>query len=321
VLDQVLLPRPFGQHRLHQLAGGVQLVIAREQDGTDLLLLVALGDEVAGDDFQPAVTLPDLLPQVGGAVALAIGRVAGTAVVALVERQEIGAGALQPGGHHHRAVADRKMHQRAAREVQQRFGKRLALRLGDAVETVLVHRRVDVLGEIGLELGGRHRNAVEEQHQVDDVVVVGAALAHHAQPVGGVAGLQIRVHGQRRLELRQFQGALEAQHVHADPQQFQRAAFVQGLAQAVQQHGLGCLAMSLADGFPSLRLGGLHPGDHIGRKQCARGVIALGIAFGIQPAMGAQVLADVGLELDFVMQCQVILPCFVVRTSGPVWVP
>jgi hypothetical protein len=110
-------------------------------------------------------------------------------VVALVERQKARGRAKQARGHHHRAVAHRKVDQRPPREVQQRLGKRPSRGLGDAVKAVLVHRRVHVLREVGLELGRGHRNAVQKQHQVDDVVVPGAALAHHAQAVGGVARL------------------------------------------------------------------------------------------------------------------------------------
>ena len=55
----------------------------------DLLLLVPLGDEVAAEDFQPALPLPDLLPEVGRAMAARrVHRIARRAVVALVEGQE-----------------------------------------------------------------------------------------------------------------------------------------------------------------------------------------------------------------------------------------
>ena len=107
---------------------------------------------------------------------MSVGWITSAALVAQVEGQEVGLRPLQAGGHHHRAVAHGKVHQRAAREVQQWLGKRLALGFGQAVKAVLVHRRVDVLREVGLELGCGHRDAVEEQHQVDDVVVVGGRV-------------------------------------------------------------------------------------------------------------------------------------------------
>ena len=238
-------------------------------------------------------------------MACRVGRVARPAVVALVERQKARGRALQACGHHHRAVADGKVDQRTTRKVQQRLGKRPALRLRDAVKAVLVHRRIHVLGEVGLEFDGSHRNAVQEQHQVDDVVVPGAALAHHAQAVGGVAGLQIRVHGQRGLELRQLERALEPQQVNAHTQHLQRAPVVQRLAQAVQQHGLGSGAVVLGQRLPGLGLRGLHPGQQVSRVEGAGGVVAAGITLGarrgIEPAMLRQVVADVRLERDFVV--------------------
>ena len=63
----------------------------------DLLLLVALGDEVAAQDLQPAFALPDLFPQVGRAVAACgFTGLPGAAVVALVEGQEARGRSVQP---------------------------------------------------------------------------------------------------------------------------------------------------------------------------------------------------------------------------------
>ena len=189
VLDQIPVPRPLGQHRLHQLACGVQLVVAREQHRLHLLLRVAPRHQIAADDLQPAVALPHLLPQVGRAVPLAVGWVARAAAVALVEGQKPRGRAQQARRHEHRAVAHRKVHQRAARKVEQRLGLRPALGARQALEAVLVDGPVHVLGEVGLQLGRGHGHAVQAQHQVDDVVVVRAHLAQHAQAVGRVARL------------------------------------------------------------------------------------------------------------------------------------
>jgi hypothetical protein len=68
VLDEVLAAGPVAQHRGLELAGHVELVEAREDEPDDLLLLVALGDEVAAEDLEPALARPDLLPQVRRAV-------------------------------------------------------------------------------------------------------------------------------------------------------------------------------------------------------------------------------------------------------------
>ncbi|MNY38017.1 hypothetical protein D3C86_1726120 [compost metagenome] len=64
--------------------------------------------------------------------------------------------------------------------------------------------------------------------------MVGAHLAHDAKAVGGVAGLQIRVDGQRGLELGQLQGFAHADHLYAEAQHFQRAALVELFAQAIE---------------------------------------------------------------------------------------
>jgi hypothetical protein len=71
--------------------------------------------------------------------------------------------------------------QRAAVEAQERLG-RLALRVRQAVEAVLVDRVADRLLEVGLELDRRDRQAVQKQHLIDAVGVVQrvAHLPHDA---------------------------------------------------------------------------------------------------------------------------------------------
>ena len=64
-----LPPAPSASTAADQLSGGVELVVAGEDELFDLLLLVLLGHEVAAEDFQPAVPRPDLLPEVGRSVA------------------------------------------------------------------------------------------------------------------------------------------------------------------------------------------------------------------------------------------------------------
>ena len=110
-LDERLLAE---QELLHRC----QLVVAGKDQAADLLFLVSLRDAIAADDLQPAVALPHLLPEIGGAMTRH-HRVAGTAVGAagigaLVEGQELGAGPLQACGHLHFAVADGEVHQGAA---------------------------------------------------------------------------------------------------------------------------------------------------------------------------------------------------------------
>ena len=69
-------------------------------------------------------------------------------------------------------------------------------------------------------------------------------LPHHAQAVGGIAGLKVCVHSQRRLELAHGDGVLQADDIEAVAQHFQGALGVQGLAQAFGQYlvGVGAVA-------------------------------------------------------------------------------
>ena len=234
MLDQVLAARAVLQHRPLELARHVQLVVARKDDALDLLFLVALGDQVAAQDFQPAVNRPDLLPQVGGAVAAQrIDRVAGRALVAQVEGQKHGSCAIEPRHHRHFAVADGKVNQGAGGKRQQRLG-RLALRARMAVKAVLVDGVLHALGEVGLEFDRGHGQAVEEQHQVNVVFVVQRIthLAHHAQPVGAVAGQDVGVDAERRLELGELERGFEAEQLDAVAQHVQGAALVELVAQA-----------------------------------------------------------------------------------------
>ena len=68
MLDQIFAARAFLPHRGDELSRRVELVIAGEDELGDLLLLVLLGDDVAAEDFQPAFPLPNLFPEIAGAV-------------------------------------------------------------------------------------------------------------------------------------------------------------------------------------------------------------------------------------------------------------
>ena len=117
VLDQILASRTIEKDIPLQLAGDIQLVKAGEDDLFDLLLFVALGDQVTPQDLQPAFPFPHLPPQVGCAVpALPVRWIACRAVVAAIEGQKDGACALQFGHHAHFPTADGKVDQRPAGE-------------------------------------------------------------------------------------------------------------------------------------------------------------------------------------------------------------
>jgi hypothetical protein len=75
MLDQVLAARAFLQDFGLQLPCGVELVVAREDNAGNFLLIIAPGDQIAADDLQPAIAFPDLVPEVAGAVTGGIGRI------------------------------------------------------------------------------------------------------------------------------------------------------------------------------------------------------------------------------------------------------
>ncbi len=80
------------------------------------------------------------------------------------------------------------MHQRATREGQQRLDQP-ALGRRVAVKAVLVHGIADALREVGFQLGGSDRKAIDEKHQVERILGVVQRmmhLAHDAQPIGRV---------------------------------------------------------------------------------------------------------------------------------------
>ena len=129
-----------------------------------------------------------------------------------------------------------------------------------------------------------------------------AHLAHHTQAVGAVAGQDVGVYGQRRLELRQRQRRFKAQQLHAMAQHIQRSALVQLGAYPVQQGVGGLAAVVVGQRVPSFGLGGLHPGQQVCGEQGAGAVIACSVSLGVQLAVGCQVLANLQLEADFFMQ-------------------
>ena len=258
----------------------------------------------ASEDVQPGVALQDLLPQVRRRRAVRIGRVPGVMVVAPVERQEDGVLARQLGGHLHLAVGHREMHQRPGPERQQRFP------LGQPVVLVLQHRVGDVLGEVGLQLGRRHRDAVDEEHQVDAVAVLRRVvhLPHHPQPHRRVplrGGLVQRGVGPELAHLE-----LRVEVLEPAPQHRQRAAVGLRISpQRLHQRGqhtplrlgqrLTCqVRLDPLGQLLGLRIG--QPPEHILGEQRQLTVIA-GIGRRVQPAIRGQVLADLGLERRLVM--------------------
>ena len=121
VLNQELAARAFFQNLRLQLAGRVQLMVSREDRSLQSLLFITFCDQIPAKNFQPAVTLPDVFPQIGRHEAVRIVRISPGTIVSFVERQKLGVIPVEPRCHANFAVADSEMNQSPAREAQERF--------------------------------------------------------------------------------------------------------------------------------------------------------------------------------------------------------
>ena len=102
MLNQVVLPDAARSGVGFELPHGVKLVVAGKNHrlfadfpSTDFLLFNLEMDE-ASQNVEQGVSLPDLLPKVGGLVAVRVFRIASTGSVAKIERQEERLLAAQP---------------------------------------------------------------------------------------------------------------------------------------------------------------------------------------------------------------------------------
>ena len=258
VLDQVALA---GSARLgvrHQLAHGVELVEAREDD---LLHRVRVGVVFHAneplDDVEQAVGRQDLAVQVLGAVAVRVGWVARAVLaVAPVEGQEERLPVREPGAHFHGLGVQREVHDRPPVRLEQQL-------LGASVGLVLLHGVLGALsGEVVLQLHGHDRYAVQEEHDVHGVVeIVGhravAQLPHHLEAVGAVALPGVGVLLRRWPEITQAELRSRC-HADAVSQHVDHAAaLVMGLqlvAQALDETLLRVRAVQAYDLGPFLRL-------------------------------------------------------------------
>ena len=300
VLDQVFGASAFRQNGRDNFASDHELVVARKNPARQLLLVIFDRHDVTSEDLQPAVALPDLFPQVIRGNAL-FDRIARTAILPLIECQEHGVQTLEAGGHGRFAVADGKMHQRTPWKAQERLCGVLSRHSRQSVSLVLGNRVCEALGVMALELDRGHRDAVDEQHQINVVAVVLGIpnLTHHPQAIGDVPGLQIGIHGQGGLELAHAQGFAQAHHVKALAQHVHQALTVQCLAHAFTQDLLCIDAMAGVDDVPGLGLCGLNPGCYVFWEQCQCTVISrVGIYF-VNPALMSQAVTDFIFQLDF----------------------
>ena len=308
MLDQVALADAVLAGVLDQRGHGLPLVVPREQQRLRPLGLA--GDRVGlrldvkmhegEQDPQPAVALPHALPEVRRRRTVRVGGVACATAVAGVERQEGGGRTLEVGGHLGVGVGDREVHQGAVSELEQGLdlvGRGVA---GRAVTHVLLDGQPAGLGEVGLQLDGGHGQAVDEEHQVECLgVVLGVAhLAHHAHPVGRVpsTGLRVEVGLGARLDHREARCA----GPEPAPQEVQRPA--RGLQGTVEHlHDPVEQLFAAGDLGELLGLGLLEPRDDVVGVERSRLVVAVTVTGVVEPSVGSEVLAQLGLELRLVV--------------------
>ena len=170
VLDEVVVSRALPACGVHEQPHGRELMVAGEDHGLRLdlvapvvALLFDLQVNEAGENVEQTVALQHLFPQIGRAVAAAggIGWIARCPRESLVEGQELGRPAGQPGGHEHGVGVYGEVSQRAALEFEDRLAR-------VAVPLVLPACVLDGLaGERILQLQRRHRNAVQAQRDIE----------------------------------------------------------------------------------------------------------------------------------------------------------
>jgi hypothetical protein len=310
VLDQVGPAYAFGAHGAHHRRHALPLVESREDHrllelrlALRVLHLLALQQHEAVEDAQPLIARQHPLPQPCHRVlAVLARRVAGRTVVAAVEGQKPSGRAVEPRRHADVAVAHRKVNHCAAAKRQQRFNAAGAIAARRAVVAVLLHRCFYRLREVGLQLHCRHRQAVDEEGQIDAIGLVQRVceLRHHAQAVGGVA----RDHGRVAVVLRErlaHRQRASAGHREAAAQHFDRAAVLvlQRLDQPVEHRRLSAGAVHRFELLPRLGLAVTQPASHVLGVERAGAVVCGRVAD--EPAGGGQLLDDVPLQLALVV--------------------
>ena len=200
-------------------------------------------------------------------MAVGVGRVARSPVVAQVERQEPGLLTRQLGGHGHPVGVDGEVDEGTAREGDVGRVPVLAV-LGDGVLDVLV-------GEWVLQFGGGGRDAVDEEGQVDGVVGVGVVgeLAGDGDAVGGVEGREGRREAVCGLEVGELDRDAEVDDAVAED--VDRASVVEFCGEALGEaalSGVGVVAVATEEGLPFRGLGRADEGEQFGGVEAEDGV-------------------------------------------------
>jgi hypothetical protein len=169
----------------------------------------------------------------------------------------------------------------------------------------------DGLGVVGLELGCGYRDAVEEQHQIETVLIARgvAHLPHHPQAVGVVASQDLWVEPEGRFELGEFESLWQPQHLHALAKQIEAADLIELLPHPLQQRCFRLGTVVLLQHLQGLGLGLLHPGDQVRRIESQLAAVGSSAAFLVEPAVGAEMLADLALEGNLVVKAHRLRSC------------
>ena len=292
VLDQVAGAHAASGRVGQQAAHHVELVVARPDLGAPLparllvFLLHHLGEvfEDVGEAF-PAQHLP---PQVVGLDPAGVGRIAGAVVPAAVEGQEPGGLAAEAGAEPDLGFVQGEVGDAAA-ELEQLLAR-------VAVALVLLHRVGHrLLGEVVLELEGDHRQAVDEQPDVQrplGLVAAVAKLAGDREAVPPEALLRLGVVGRGgAVEKVEVVGAVaDAVAQHVDGAALADLTLKPGQEAAARGTGLGQIERLRRFG-----LGRAQEGGELGQVDAVFAVVVVEVAAAPSgPGVGSGRLAHGG---------------------------
>ena len=264
VLDQIARAGAVRARVLDEPPNAIELLIAREDQkafpglAPSVVLLLDLVDELP-HEVEHTVARPGLLPQIGGGITRPRQRhrrIARTAEPPAIERQEARVRPVEMRRDIDEVRVDREMREAAA------IGKdrltRVALRL------VLADRVLDLLaGQWIFEFGGEDRDAVQEQHEVEALLVLRAVaeLPDNGEEVSGVQPLRLLIKPARRTKIGELE--LDARVPEAVPQHVECAAPFDLGRKPSHEPFLDRGAVMLAEPSPFLRLGRQHEIDHV----------------------------------------------------------
>ena len=276
VLDEVALTRSPPPRIEDEPAHAVELLVAGEDEeapsglATVFVLFLDLVDELA-DEVEQAVARPRLFPEIGGGVAgpgRGHGGIAGAAEPAPVEGEEAGLAAGEVGRDVDQLRVDGEMGKTPAVGEERLARVAVGLVLPDRVLDGLARQRV-------LELGREDGYAVQEEHQVEALLVLGAVpnLSGNREEVRPVEPPHLLVEPARGAKVRETERA--AHVLEAAPEHIERVAPLDLGREPFQEPLPHRSAMVLRQPLPRLRLGGLHEIEDIARQEAEGPVVVL----------------------------------------------